>query len=169
MCLSCLSDHPPFGLDLLALTDLPPLRCVDRVRFDHFCGLLDHMKLLFGVWRQLVAIAIDFKSPMLDLSKNMDLVFGIDITSHGFEKLFLFVVQIKALVDRKRRGHPVDIFRRRHFAQSGTKQSDTIDSSLGDSLILIAVARSPLTRDDGFRRWCGQEPKSNADFLFQDL
>ena len=84
MCLSCLSDFPCLGLYLLALSDLPPPRCVDRVRFDHVCDLFHHMKLLLGVRRQFVALAIDLKSPMLDLSKDMNLILRIDITSHGF-------------------------------------------------------------------------------------
>ena len=113
------------------------------------------MKLLLGVWRQLVAVAIDLESPMLDLPKNVDLIFRIDITSHGFQKLFLFVVQIKALIDGKRRGHPIDIFERRHSAQSDGKQRETIDSSLDDNSILMGITGFLLTCDDGYRRRSG--------------
>lgn len=70
MRLSRLSHRSLLRLDIPHLPNLPPLSRVDPMRFDHIRRLLDDLELLFRVWREFVAFAIDLEGPVLILRKT---------------------------------------------------------------------------------------------------
>lgn len=83
MRLSRLSYRSLLRLDIPYLPNLPPLTHVDPVRFNHIRRLLDDLELLFRVWREFVAFAIDLEGPVLNLAEDVDFFGRID----GFPKV----------------------------------------------------------------------------------
>ena len=78
MRLSRLSYHSFLRLDIPHLPNLSPLTRVDPMRFNHIRRLLDDLELLFRVWRQFVAFAIDLEGPVLNLAEDVDFFGWID-------------------------------------------------------------------------------------------
>ena len=82
MRLSRLSNLPLLGLDFFALSNLSPLRRIDAMRFDHIRRPPDEVELLLRVWRQFIALSVDFNCPMFNLSKDMYFILGVDETGY---------------------------------------------------------------------------------------
>lgn len=123
MRLSRLSYRSLLRLDIPYLPNLPPLTRVDPVRFNHIRRLLDDLELLFRVWREFVAFAIDLEGPVLDLAEDVDFFGRIDGFPKVLENANVFAggrtdfgsdlgVELVALVDGKGAGHPIDFFER---------------------------------------------------------
>lgn len=116
-----LSYFPLLWFDILDLSDLSPLIRVNPVRLDHIRRFLNNLQLLLRIWREFVAYAIDFQSPVLDLAEDVDLFGRIDwfaevlqgtndLAAKRIDAGVDFRVELVALTNGERRGEPVDVF-----------------------------------------------------------